>query len=64
MEAGAALLVPDAEFNGERAAQIISGFMQEPRALAQMEAKALALARPQAAREIARDCLDLMREAA
>lgn len=64
VQAGAALLVPDAEFDGERAAQIINGFMAEPQALAQMEAKAIGLAKPQAAAEIARDCLQLMREAA
>jgi UDP-N-acetylglucosamine--N-acetylmuramyl-(pentapeptide) pyrophosphoryl-undecaprenol N-acetylglucosamine transferase len=64
VEADAALLVPDAEFNGERAAEIINQFMAEPHALARMEAKASELAKPQAAREIARDCLELMREAA
>ncbi len=64
VEAGAALLVPDSEFNGQRAAQIIGDFMDRPQKLLQMEAKALQMARPQAAQAIARDCLDLMREAA
>jgi UDP-N-acetylglucosamine--N-acetylmuramyl-(pentapeptide) pyrophosphoryl-undecaprenol N-acetylglucosamine transferase len=64
VEAGAALMVPDSEFNGERAAAIINELMEDPQALARMEAKACELAKPQAAREIARDCLELMQEAA
>jgi UDP-N-acetylglucosamine--N-acetylmuramyl-(pentapeptide) pyrophosphoryl-undecaprenol N-acetylglucosamine transferase len=63
-EAGAALLVPDGEFNGQRAAQIIGEFMDQPRKAFEMENRAVQLARPQAAQDIARDCLDLMREAA
>lgn len=64
VEAGVALLVPDAEFNGQRAAGIITQFMDQPEKLRQMEKKALQLARPQAAQDIARECLDLMKEAA
>jgi UDP-N-acetylglucosamine--N-acetylmuramyl-(pentapeptide) pyrophosphoryl-undecaprenol N-acetylglucosamine transferase len=63
-EAGVALLVLDEEFSGERAAGIISQFMDQPEKLRQMETKALQIARPQAAQDIARDCLDLMKEAA
>ncbi len=62
--AGAARLIPDAEFDGQRAAGVIAEFMDRPEMRAEMEAKALSLARPQAARDIARQCLALMREAA
>lgn len=64
VEAGAAVLVPDDEFNGQRAARIISEFMDHPEKLLQMEANALQMARPHAAQDIARDCLALMKEAA
>ncbi|MFH1059726.1 MAG: undecaprenyldiphospho-muramoylpentapeptide beta-N-acetylglucosaminyltransferase [Pseudomonadota bacterium] len=62
--AGAAILVPDAELSGERVAGLIAGLMDEPARLAAMEAAARAQGRPQAARDIARQCLSLMREAA
>ncbi|MFZ5586563.1 MAG: undecaprenyldiphospho-muramoylpentapeptide beta-N-acetylglucosaminyltransferase [Thermodesulfobacteriota bacterium] len=62
--AGAALVIPDAELTGQRAAAVIAGLMDDPGRLIAMEAAALALGRPDAARRIAGRCLELMREAA
>lgn len=64
VEAGAARLIADAEFNGSSAAELIRHFMDHPQELAGMEAKAGKLAKPEAARDIARHCLALMKEAA
>ena len=64
VQAGAALLVPDAQMDGPRAAAIIRQFLEQPQELARLERQAAGLARPQAAREIAGRCLELMREAA
>jgi UDP-N-acetylglucosamine--N-acetylmuramyl-(pentapeptide) pyrophosphoryl-undecaprenol N-acetylglucosamine transferase len=63
-QAGAALLVPDHELSGEKVAGLVAGLMDDPERLAAMEARSLALGRPQAAETIARACLDLMRETA
>ncbi len=62
--AGAARHIADRELSGEKVAQVIAELMERPEELARMEANSLALGRPQAARDIARQCLDLMREAA
>ncbi|MCF8032084.1 MAG: undecaprenyldiphospho-muramoylpentapeptide beta-N-acetylglucosaminyltransferase [Desulfarculaceae bacterium] len=64
VERGAARLIPDHELTPERAASEIRGIMDDPAALARLEAHALALARPSAARDIATACLELMEEAA
>jgi len=61
---GAARLIPDAELTPGRAAQEIGELMDDPAALAGMERRALAMARPDAARVIAKQCLELMEEAA
>lgn len=63
-KAGAALLLPDHELSGERVAGLIAGLMDDPQRLAEMEARSLALGRPEAARDIAQSCLNLMKEAA
>ncbi len=63
-EAGAAVMIPDAQLSGPRLAELIAGLMDEPRRLAEMEAAAAALGRPLAAREIAQACLEQMKEAA
>ncbi len=64
VRAGAARLVPDREMDGARAAALIAEFMDHPRRRRRLEQAAAALARPQAARDIARACLQLMEEAA
>jgi UDP-N-acetylglucosamine--N-acetylmuramyl-(pentapeptide) pyrophosphoryl-undecaprenol N-acetylglucosamine transferase len=63
-EAGAAILIPDAELSGEKVAALIAQMMDEPGRLAAMESAAAALGRPEAAREIAQACLGFMKEAA
>jgi UDP-N-acetylglucosamine--N-acetylmuramyl-(pentapeptide) pyrophosphoryl-undecaprenol N-acetylglucosamine transferase len=62
--AGAALLVPNAELSGAKVAELVKQFMEQPSRRQEMERRALKLARPSAAQEIARVCLSLMREAA
>ena len=64
VEAGAARLVPDRELDGPRAAALITEFMDHPGRREEMEEAAAALARPRAAADIARACLQLMEEAA
>jgi UDP-N-acetylglucosamine--N-acetylmuramyl-(pentapeptide) pyrophosphoryl-undecaprenol N-acetylglucosamine transferase len=64
VQAGAARLIPDAEFTAERAAQVIAELMDDADQRRAMEQNALALARPQAAQDIAERCLELMKEAA
>ena len=64
VERGAARLIADAELTPQRAAEEISELMDHPQVLAEMERQALALARPQAAKDIAAQCLELMEEAA
>jgi UDP-N-acetylglucosamine--N-acetylmuramyl-(pentapeptide) pyrophosphoryl-undecaprenol N-acetylglucosamine transferase len=63
-QAGAAVLVPDAELSGDKVAALIAGLMDDPGRLADMEAASAALGRPEAAREIALACLGHMKEAA
>lgn len=63
-EAGAAILVPDAELSGEKVAALIAGLMDEPGRLAAMETASAALGRPDAARDIALACLGHVKEAA
>ena len=63
-KAGAALLLPDHELSGEKVAGLIAGLMDDPERRTDMEARSRSLGRPQAARDIARSCLNLMKEAA
>ncbi len=63
-KAGAALLLADHELSGEKVAGLIAGLMDDPERRAEMEARSLALGRPEAALDIAQSCLDLMKEAA
>ncbi|HKE75846.1 MAG TPA: UDP-N-acetylglucosamine--N-acetylmuramyl-(pentapeptide) pyrophosphoryl-undecaprenol N-acetylglucosamine transferase [Acidimicrobiales bacterium] len=53
VEAGAAVLVPDAELDGARLAAEVDGLLADPAHLAQMAAAAKAAARPHAAADIA-----------
>jgi len=61
---GAAQLAADAEFTGEKAAAVIRQMMDRDELRQDMEAKALTLALPRAAQDIAQRCLTLMPEAA
>lgn len=61
---GAARLIADHELDGPKAAGIIREMMDNPGLLREMEQKALRLARPRAAEEIAEACLGLIKEAA
>jgi UDP-N-acetylglucosamine--N-acetylmuramyl-(pentapeptide) pyrophosphoryl-undecaprenol N-acetylglucosamine transferase len=61
---GAGLMLADADFSGARAAEMVKRFMDDPAMREQMETRALSLARPEAAREMAGQCLALMKEAA
>ncbi len=63
-QAGAALMVPDAELNGAKVAELVRQFMDQPARRQEMERRALKLARPFAAQEIAKACLGIMKEAA
>jgi UDP-N-acetylglucosamine--N-acetylmuramyl-(pentapeptide) pyrophosphoryl-undecaprenol N-acetylglucosamine transferase len=60
-EAGAAVLVREPDLTPEALARLLRELRQEPGRLASMEEAAGRLARPEAAAEIARDCLGLAR---
>jgi len=64
VDAGAARLIPDAELNAETAARAIAELMDHADQRLAMEQSARQMARPQAARDIAGRCLELMKEAA
>lgn len=64
LEAGAARLMDEADLNPKSAAQAIAGLMDDEDRRRVLEERARALARPQAAEEIARRCLELLEEAA
>ncbi|WP_449246260.1 undecaprenyldiphospho-muramoylpentapeptide beta-N-acetylglucosaminyltransferase [Desulfarculus baarsii] len=61
--AGAARLIADHDFDAAAAARVIAEMIDDEPARAQFERRALALARPGAAAEIARQCLEIMGEA-
>jgi UDP-N-acetylglucosamine--N-acetylmuramyl-(pentapeptide) pyrophosphoryl-undecaprenol N-acetylglucosamine transferase len=60
-DAGAAVVVPDAELDAGRLAREAGALLGDPRRLAQMSAAARSLGRPDAAEEIARGILSLAR---
>lgn len=62
--AGAAKLIVDRDLDGAAAAGIITALMDDHPRRQAMEAAALAMAKPEAATEIANVCLALMKEAA
>jgi UDP-N-acetylglucosamine--N-acetylmuramyl-(pentapeptide) pyrophosphoryl-undecaprenol N-acetylglucosamine transferase len=55
--AGAAIVIPDAELTGARLAQEVGALLADPARLAAMANASAALARPHAAREVARELL-------
>ncbi len=59
--AGAAVVIPDAELTGPRLAQEVGGLLADRVRLATMARASAALARPDAAREIAREVLAMAR---
>jgi UDP-N-acetylglucosamine--N-acetylmuramyl-(pentapeptide) pyrophosphoryl-undecaprenol N-acetylglucosamine transferase len=56
-EAGAAVLLPQSELTPQRLAELVRGFTRA--ALAEMAQKARALARPEATRLVAEQCMAL-----
>ena len=60
VKAGGAKLIPDAELDAAGVVRVIKHYLAEPGQLEQMERAAAALARPEAAEDIARGCLRLM----
>src|SRR3954447_18438388 len=60
-EAGAAVVVPDAELDAARLSAEVGGLLEEPGRLERMSAAARALSRPDAAERIAAGILDLAR---
>ncbi|MEW5912041.1 MAG: undecaprenyldiphospho-muramoylpentapeptide beta-N-acetylglucosaminyltransferase [Thermodesulfobacteriota bacterium] len=64
VQAGAARLLPETELGPRSAAAAILELMQAHEQRRDMEARARSLARPQAATDIARRCLELLEEAA
>jgi len=56
-EAGAAVVIPDAELDAERLAREVAALLGDPARLAAMAAAARALARPDAAHEVAQELL-------
>ena len=64
VKAGAARLIADRGLDGAAAAAAITGLMDDPARRRRMEEMALGMARPDAAGEIARLCLQMLKEAA
>ena len=62
--AGAAVVIPDTELTAPRLAQVVGQLLADPPRLAAMGSAAAALARPDAAREIAHELLAAARPAA
>jgi UDP-N-acetylglucosamine--N-acetylmuramyl-(pentapeptide) pyrophosphoryl-undecaprenol N-acetylglucosamine transferase len=60
-DAGAAVVIPDAELTPERLARTVGELVADPNGLAQMAAASRSLAKPDAARDIAREVLDAAR---
>jgi UDP-N-acetylglucosamine--N-acetylmuramyl-(pentapeptide) pyrophosphoryl-undecaprenol N-acetylglucosamine transferase len=59
-EAGAATLIPDAELDGPRLAREVGGLLAAPQRMAEMSNAARAVAKPDAARAVARELLALV----
>jgi UDP-N-acetylglucosamine--N-acetylmuramyl-(pentapeptide) pyrophosphoryl-undecaprenol N-acetylglucosamine transferase len=58
--AGAATLIPDAELDGPRLAREVGGLLAAPQRMAEMSNAARAVAKPDAARVVARELLELV----
>lgn len=58
VEAGAGMMVTDAEIGAERATNLIAGVIRNPQALANLAARAKTLGRPDAAYDVAQDVID------
>jgi UDP-N-acetylglucosamine--N-acetylmuramyl-(pentapeptide) pyrophosphoryl-undecaprenol N-acetylglucosamine transferase len=56
-EAGAAVVIPDAELTADRLGEVVRSLLGDPDRLAAMGRASMALARPEAAREIAGEVL-------
>ena len=61
VKAGAARIIADSELSGSQVAGTIKEMIDNPQGLDAMAARALELARPEAAMNIAADCLELMK---
>jgi UDP-N-acetylglucosamine--N-acetylmuramyl-(pentapeptide) pyrophosphoryl-undecaprenol N-acetylglucosamine transferase len=59
-EAGAAVIVPDAELDGPRLAREVAALLSAPRRMAEMASAARAAARPDAAERIADELIALL----
>ena len=59
-KAGAATLIPDAELDGPRLAREVGGLLAAPQRMAEMSNAARAVAKPDAARAVARELLALV----
>jgi UDP-N-acetylglucosamine--N-acetylmuramyl-(pentapeptide) pyrophosphoryl-undecaprenol N-acetylglucosamine transferase len=59
-KAGAATLIPDAELDGPRLAREVGGLLAAPQRMAEMSNAAHAVAKPDAARAVARELLALV----
>jgi UDP-N-acetylglucosamine--N-acetylmuramyl-(pentapeptide) pyrophosphoryl-undecaprenol N-acetylglucosamine transferase len=59
-EAGAALVIPDAELDGPRLAREVGGLLAAPQRMAEMANAARAVARPDAAERVAEEVLALV----
>ena len=55
--AGAAVILPDSQLTGQRLAAEVRSLLDRPAALQQMAAASLALAKPNAAQEVAEELL-------
>lgn len=60
----AAKLIADSEFDAKTAAQAMNEFINDAEALYEIQRNALALAKPEAAKAIAKRCLEIMKEGA
>jgi UDP-N-acetylglucosamine--N-acetylmuramyl-(pentapeptide) pyrophosphoryl-undecaprenol N-acetylglucosamine transferase len=57
-DAGAAIVIPDRELNGARLARVVAELLADRSSLAAMASASRSLARPDAAREVARELLE------
>jgi len=59
-QAGAAVVIPDAELDGPRLAREVGGLLAAPQRMAEMANAARAVARPDAAERVAEELLALV----
>lgn len=60
VEAGAGMMVSDAELTNERTTRLVAGLMRNPESLANLAARAKTLGRPDAARDVAQRLLEMV----